>query len=305
MNTIIEVEHLTRRYGDFTAVNDVSFAVEEGSLFGFLGPNGAGKSTTINALCTIIAKTSGTLRVNGHDVDREQSLVRRDIGIVFQDSTLDARLTVAENLRYHCEFYGVPRAIVEERIDAALELIDLADRRDSPVSGLSGGLRRRAEIARAVVHEPKVLFLDEPTAGLDPQARAAVWAHLSRAREERGMTVFLTTHYMDEAEICSRVAIMDRGRIAAIGTPAELESRFARSVLEFETTDPAGVFDFLSDGNIPFDAKGGKFRISSGDTAVEIDILDRFRDTIRSFSTDRGSLDDVFLAIAAGAEAAR
>jgi ABC-2 type transport system ATP-binding protein len=298
MKSVIEVEHFTRTYGDFVAVDDISFTVEEGALFGFLGSNGAGKSTTINALCTIIAKTTGTMRVNGHDVDTERDLVRNDIGIVFQESTLDARLTVEENLRYHCEFYGVPKDIVPERIDAVLDLVEMREWRNATVGGLSGGMKRRVEIARALVHSPKVLFLDEPTAGLDPQARASVWDYISRVRAERGVTVFLTTHYMDEAEICSEICIMSKGKIAARGSPAELERRFAQSTLEVETDSPEDIFNFLSDEDIPFEVEKGIFRIATNDVGTELDILDRFRDSIRSFATDRGSLDDVFLAIA-------
>ena len=303
MARIIEVEHFTRRYGDFTAVDDISFSVDEGSLFGFLGPNGAGKTTTINTLCTILGKTEGSMRINGHDVDRERDLVRKDIGIVFQDSTLDAKLSVEENLRYHCEFYGVERNVIAERIDSVLDLVELHDWRDASVGGLSGGMKRRVEIARGLVHYPKVLFLDEPTAGLDPQARASVWKYITRVQEEQGITVFLTTHYMDEAEICSGIAIMNKGRIAASGTPAGLEQQFARSILDIETSDPEPIFTYLSERGIPFDVQEGRFRISAGTNERELDVLCRFRESIRSFSTDRGSLDDVFLAIAEGKEA--
>lgn len=298
MTNSIEVERFTRKYGDFTAVDDISFTVPEGSLFGFLGQNGAGKSTTINALCTILGIDSGKMRINGHDVARERDSVRKDIGIVFQDSTLDGKLTVEENLKYHCEFYRVPRDIVGERIDSVLDLVELREWRDAPVSALSGGMKRRVEIARALVHAPKVLFLDEPTAGLDPQARAAVWAYIKRVQKERGITVFLTTHYMDEAEICSGIAIMSKGRIAASGTPAELEERYARSVLEVETSEPESVFSYLTDEDIPFDVESGRFRITAGNTDVELGILEKFRGSILSFSTDRGTLDDVFLSIA-------
>ena len=300
MSNIIEVENFTRRYGDFTAVDDISFTVPEGSLFGFLGPNGAGKTTTINTLCTILGINSGTMRINGHDVDRERNLVRKDIGIVFQESTLDGKLTVAENLKYHCEFYQVERNIIAERVDSVLDLVELQEWRDTPVSGLSGGMKRRVEIARGLVHVPKVLFLDEPTAGLDPQARSAVWTYIRRVQEEQGVTVFLTTHYMDEAEICSNVAIMSKGRIAASGSPSELEERFAKSVLELETTEPERVFDYLTGEGILFDVERGRFRINAGKTATELDILGLFRNSILSFSTDRGTLDEVFLAIAEG-----
>ena len=303
MTPIIEVENFTRRYGDFTAVDDISFTVDEGALFGFLGPNGAGKTTTINTLCTILAKTEGSMWINGHDVEDEQGLVRKDIGIVFQESTLDARLTIEENLRYHCEFYQVPRNIIDERIDSVLDLVELRDWRTTPVAGLSGGMKRRVEIARGLVHYPKVLFLDEPTAGLDPQARASLWTYITRVQREHGITIFLTTHYMDEAEICSDIAIMNKGRIAATGSPAELEQRFARSVLKVETNNPDALSRFLLDSSISFSQDERYFKISADGIELELEILSRFKDSIISFATDRGSLDEVFLTIAEEKEA--
>ncbi|MCK9171347.1 MAG: ATP-binding cassette domain-containing protein [Treponema sp.] len=297
MPAIIEVEHFIRRYGDFTAVDDISFSVEKGTIFGFLGPNGAGKSTTINTLCTILEKTEGTMRVNGHDIDREKGRVRKDIGIVFQDSTLDARLSVQENLHYHCEFYGVPQDSEQERIDTVLNLVELTDWKDTPVQGLSGGMKRRAEIARALVHEPAVLFLDEPTSGLDPQARAAVWKYIRRVQQEHGTTIFLTTHYMDEAETCDEICIMNRGKIAAAGTPTELKEQFSRPVLELQTWDPEELVLFLKNRNISFSRTEESFCIQPGNTETELEIISQFKDNIVSFSADNGSLDDVFLTI--------
>ena len=193
----IEVEHFTKRYGEFAAVDDISFSVEEGSIFAFLGPNGAGKSTTINTLCTIQEKTSGTLRINGNDVTTGMDLVRKDIGIVFQECTLDQKLTVRENLKLHCDFYDVPRPRVAERIRFVLDLVDIEEWKDAPVNALSGGLKRRAEIARGLVHFPKVLFLDEPTTGLDPQTRASVWEYIQAIQKQKNITIFLTTHYLE------------------------------------------------------------------------------------------------------------
>jgi ABC-2 type transport system ATP-binding protein len=296
MSGIIDVEHFTRRYGAFTAVDDISFSIEKGSIFGFLGPNGAGKSTTINSLCTILQKTDGTMHINGHDVDREKDLVRRDIGIVFQESTLDSLLSVEENLRYHCEFYGVPKSEVENRIDTVLDLVELQDWRTTVTQELSGGMKRRAEIARALVHDPVVLFLDEPTAGLDPQARAAVWKYIRKVQELHGITVFLTTHYMDEAEICNSICIMDRGRIAAEGTPAVLKERFSKPVLELRMDQPEALAFFLEERKILFTNDGNYFSVPA-DTQTELEILSGFRDHIQSFSASYGSLDDVFLAI--------
>ncbi len=297
MPAIIEVEHFTRRYGDFAAVDDISFSVDKGTIFGFLGPNGAGKTTTISTLCTILEKTEGTMRVNGHDVDREKDKVRKDIGIVFQDSTLDARLSVQENLHYHCEFYGVPRESENERINNILNLVELEDWKNTPVQGLSGGMKRRVEIARALVHEPAVLFLDEPTAGLDPQARAAVWKYIRRVQKERGTTVFLTTHYMDEAETCDEICIMDKGKIAASGTPAELKEEFSRPVLKLQTWDPVELTAFLESRRVQFSRAAESFHIQPENVDMELEILSRFKEDIVSFTADNGSLDDVFLTI--------
>jgi ABC-2 type transport system ATP-binding protein len=297
MAAVIEVENFTKRYGGFTAVDNISFTVDEGAIFGFLGPNGAGKSTTINTLCTIIAKSEGRITLNGYDIERKKNLVRRDIGIVFQDSTLDGRLTVEENLYYHCEFYLLPRSVIPGRINAVLDLVELQEWRKSPVAGLSGGMKRRVEIARGLVHYPKVLFLDEPTSGLDPQARASVWNYIKRIQSEQGITIFMTTHYMDESEICSSVSIMNRGRIAASGSPSELQSRYATSILDITTDRTPDLAAFLTAEKIRFTETGGRFRIAAGKIEKELHILSLFRESITSFATDRGSMDDVFLAI--------
>ncbi|MGE5409911.1 MAG: ABC transporter ATP-binding protein, partial [Clostridiales bacterium] len=199
MTNSIEVSNFTKKFGSFTAVDNISFNVEEGTIFAFLGPNGAGKSTTINTLCTIHDKTDGELRINGNDVTRQKDKVRNDIGIVFQESTLDGKLTVEENLKLHCDFYKVPKSEVKSRIDFVLELVDIVNWRKAPVNSLSGGMKRRTEIARGLVHFPKVLFLDEPTTGLDPQTRANVWDYINKLQKQKNITIFLTTHYMEEA----------------------------------------------------------------------------------------------------------
>jgi ABC-2 type transport system ATP-binding protein len=228
MNSIIEVENFTKKYGDFTAVNDISFKVEEGSIFAFLGPNGAGKSTTINTLCTIFEKTSGTLVIDGKDVTTQKSEVRSTIGVVFQDSTLDSKMTIDENLKMHCVFYNVPKKEVEERIQFVLNLVDLLGERKKLVGALSGGMKRRVEIARGLIHYPKVLFLDEPTTGLDPQTRSHIWEYIVKLQKERNITIFLTTHYMEEAEICNKIAIIDGGSIVAHDTPYALKKKYTK-----------------------------------------------------------------------------
>jgi ABC-2 type transport system ATP-binding protein len=220
----IEVEGLVKTYGTVEAVRDVSFTVGRGEVFGFLGPNGAGKSTTINVLCTLLRPSGGTARVSGFDVVDQRDDVRRHIGLVFQDPTLDGQLTAAQNLRLHADLYGIDRDVAAERIDQLLAMVDLAERRDAPVLTFSGGMKRRLEIARGLMHSPPVLFLDEPTIGLDPQTRSAIWTYIGALREGEGTTIFMTTHYMDEAELCDRIAIIDRGEIVVLDTPDALKA---------------------------------------------------------------------------------
>lgn len=294
---IIEVKNFTKMYGDLAAVNDISFNVEEGAVFAFLGPNGAGKSTTINTLCTIQDKTKGELIINGHDVGNEKSRVRADIGIVFQEQTLDTKLTVEQNLDLHCRFYDVPKAERKQRIDFALDLVDLSDWRKAPIGGLSGGMKRRVEIARGLIHYPKVLFLDEPTAGLDPQTRASVWDYIRRLQKEKGITIFLTTHYMDEAEICSSVAIIDHGKIAAFGTPDTLKDKYTQSRLKMKSKDTATIERYLAGRSIKYEKTEGAITAYIKEADAIMDVLCGFRGTIDDFEVNKGSLNDVFLAV--------
>jgi ABC-2 type transport system ATP-binding protein len=217
-------EGLRKAYGPATAVAGLDLTVPAGQVFGFLGPNGAGKSTTIAMLCTLLRPDAGRAAVGGHDVLRHPDQVRRAIGLVFQETTLDQDLTAEENLRFQADLYGVPRARARAAIDDLLAMVGLTERHRTPVRALSGGMRRRLEIVRALLHAPRVLFLDEPTTGLDPQSRAVVWEHLHRLRREQDITVFLTTHHLAEAEHCDRIAIMDHGRLVAEGTPEDLKA---------------------------------------------------------------------------------
>ncbi|HEX2103916.1 MAG TPA: ATP-binding cassette domain-containing protein, partial [Solirubrobacteraceae bacterium] len=212
MTAAVSVRGLVKRYGDVEAVRGIDLDVEAGETFGFLGPNGAGKTTTIGVLCTLVRPTAGGASVAGHDVQRERDDVRRNIGLVFQDTTLDGYLTAEQNLRLHAELYGVPRAVVPDRMRQVMETVRLWERRGSLVRTFSGGMKRRLEIARGLLHSPRVLFLDEPTVGLDPQTRSSIWGYIRELKEREDITIFLTTHYMDEAEYCDRIAIMDRGR---------------------------------------------------------------------------------------------
>ncbi|MCQ1534781.1 ATP-binding cassette domain-containing protein [Methanosarcina sp. KYL-1] len=233
MQNILSVQSLTKKFDDLTAVDGISFDVEAGSIFAFLGPNGAGKSTTIKMLTTVLKPTSGEIRINGFNVLKEQDKARSSFGIVFQDYSLDSELTAYENMVYHSVVYKVPKAERDERIKNALQIVGLWDRRDDFVKKYSGGMKRRLEIARALVHYPKVLFLDEPTVGLDPQTRKSIWNHIMTLNEERGMTIFLTTHYMDEAEaMADKIAIIDHGKIIESGTLEEIMERTETESLE-------------------------------------------------------------------------
>lgn len=294
---IIEVSHFTKKYGDFKAVDDVSFEVEEGSIFAFLGPNGAGKSTTINTLCTMLDKTEGTLLLDGHDVTTEKDKVRADIGIVFQETILDSNLTIYENLKLHCDFYGVPKNEVKDRIEFALELVDLGDWRKSAVKSLSGGMKRRVEIARGLVHFPKVLFLDEPTTGLDPQTRANIWDYIRSLQKQKGITLFLTTHYMEEAEICDKVAVIDHGRIAAYDTPYNLKRTYTSSTAKFLMKEGEALDAYLDAKSIPYQRDGSLYTLHTQDQVSLLDTVARFKDSILDFEVRKGTLNEVFLAI--------
>jgi ABC-2 type transport system ATP-binding protein len=293
----IEVKNFTKNFGDFTAVNDISFNVEQGTIFAFLGPNGAGKSTTINTLCTIQEKTSGELRINGHDVSLQKDKVRRDIGIVFQESTLDGKLTVEENLKLHCAFYKVPKAEVQERIDFVLDLVDIKNRRRSTVDSLSGGMKRRAEIARGLVHFPKVLFLDEPTTGLDPQTRANVWDYINKLQKQKNITIFLTTHYMDEAEICDQVAIIDGGKIIAHDTPSNLKKKYTVTTMKIKASDPERFTEYLKERSIKYSVDKEQIVVYATGTRDVLAITDAFKETIEDIEINKGTLNDVFIAI--------
>ena len=234
---IIEIKNLTKKYGDKSAVDNISFEVIEGEIFGFLGPNGAGKTTTINILCTLLQPTSGIASIAGYNVTKERDNVRNSIGIVFQDPSLDGDLTGEENLRFHGMVYNIPKQTREERIKYLIEMVDLYDKRDELTKNYSGGMKRRLEIARGLLHHPKVLFLDEPTIGLDPQTRNRIWEHIKELQEKKGITIFLTTHYMEEAENCNRIAIIDHGNIIALDTPENLKKGLKGDLITLKTSD--------------------------------------------------------------------
>jgi ABC-2 type transport system ATP-binding protein len=293
----IEVKNFTKKFGSFTAVDNISFNVEQGTIFAFLGPNGAGKSTTINTLCTIHDKTSGELRINGNDVSNQKDKVRNDIGIVFQESTLDGKLTIEENLKLHCDFYNVPRSEVKARIDFVLELVDLMDWKKAPVDSLSGGMKRRVEIARGLVHFPKVLFLDEPTTGLDPQTRANVWDYIHKLQKQKSITIFLTTHYMDEAEICNKVAIIDHGKIVAHDTPNNLKKKFTSTTLKIKTSNQDNLLQYLNESYLKYKQEDGQVTVFATNVEKVLDIISTFKESIEDIEISKGTLNDVFIAI--------
>ncbi|MEU8778054.1 ATP-binding cassette domain-containing protein [Streptomyces sp. NPDC048606] len=294
----VEARGLRKTYAHVEAVRGVDLSVRPGEIYGFLGPNGAGKSTTIGMLCTLVEPSGGTATVAGHDVVRERDETRRQIGLVFQESTLDSQLTVERNLRFHGRMYGMPRSALAPRVDHVLELVGLVDRRRSKVKELSGGMRRRVEIARGLLHAPRVLFLDEPTVGLDPQTRRHLWDCIRELRRTEGVTVFMTTHYLDEAEVCDRIAIMDKGVVVALGTPAELKARTGADVVRFTTPDArAAVAALRTRFGLSAHAEAlGAVVVRVPDGAAFLPRLAcGLGVPVRSMEVSRPTLDDVFL----------
>ena len=297
MDAAVAVQGLTKHYGDLVAVSGVDFSVRSGEVFGFLGPNGAGKSTTIKMLCTLVEPTAGTAQVAGFDVVRERDAVRRNIGLVFQDPTLDQYLTADQNLRMHAELYGVKRSALEERMSVVLDMVDLSDRRKSLVSTYSGGMKRRLEIGRGLLHSPKVLFLDEPTVGLDPQTRSSIWRYIHELRRREDVTIFLTTHYMDEAENCDRIAIMDRGRIVVMDTPESLKAGVGKDRVQISTDDDQAAISAVQEKfGYPATIAEGlvTFAVANGEQFVPR-LFAELGVPIRSVNVSRPTLDDVFM----------
>ncbi len=296
--SIIEVIDLKKSYDGKEAVRGVSFSVNEGETFGFLGPNGAGKTTTINILCTLLAPTSGRATVSGIDAMKDPHGVRTQIGLVFQEVTLDNELTAYENLKFHCYMYGMERRLTQERIAEMLAVVGLSDKASERVKSFSGGMKRRLEIARGLLHRPRVLFLDEPTLGLDPQTRSHVWDYISELKRTEGNTVFMTTHYMDEAEACDRIAIIDNGRIIALDTPEALKSSLRGDTIYLSTDD-----DRLAEREIRerfglevknIEKKGLSFLVEGGESFIP-ELFSALTVGIKSVNLKRPSLDDVFL----------
>ncbi|MCA1668217.1 MAG: ATP-binding cassette domain-containing protein, partial [Thermomicrobia bacterium] len=293
----IEVRDLVRQFGDFTAVDHLSFAVQPGEVFGFLGPNGAGKSTTIKMLCTLLQPTGGGAFVNGFDVTRHPARVRESIGIIFQDYSLDDRITAEENLRFHSMIYHIPRDERAKRIAEMLAMVNLADRARDKVRTFSGGMKRRLEIARGLLHHPAILFLDEPTVGLDPQTRQTIWSHIHELRKRVGITVFMTTHYMDEAENCDRIGIMDHARLITLETPAALKAGMGGDVVRLRTTDNDAATELLArDFGVTAREEQGmlRFEVEHADTFVPR-FLRHAPIDVQAVEIAQPTLNDVFL----------
>jgi ABC-2 type transport system ATP-binding protein len=293
----IEVVDLRKRYSDIEAVRGVSFEVARGEVFCLLGPNGAGKTTTINMLCTLMKPTSGTASVAGHDVVRERDDVRRNIGLVFQDPTLDGYLTAAQNLKLHAELYGVQSNLVAPRMEQVMRMVGLWERKDGPVATFSGGMRRRLEIARGLMHSPRVLFLDEPTIGLDPQTRRSIWTYIGELKRQEEITIFMTTHYMDEAEWCDRIAIMDHGQIVALDSPESLKAQVGKDRVMIHTADDDAAIAAIAQ-RFGIEAKIAEGAVTFGVPAGEEFVPRLFAElgvAINSVSVSRPTLDDVFM----------
>jgi len=294
---IIKVENLVKKFGKLVAVDDISFSVAPGEIFGFLGPNGAGKTTTINILCTLTKPTSGRATIDGLDVIRQQGQVRQTIGLVFQDPSLDERLSGLQNLRFHAMVYSVPAPVREQRIKQLLDMVELWDKRHSEVRTYSGGMKRRLELARGLLHHPEVLFLDEPTLGLDPQTRNRIWEYILELRQREGTTIFLTTHYMDEADKADRIAVIDHGKLIAMDTPERLKKMVGKDIISVKTDDNGRAAEEIKlryQIEARHDDNDLCFEVTNGEEFLPAFIKELGTKILR-VSLRRPSLDDVFL----------
>ena len=299
MTYAIEVQDLKKQYGDVLAVKGINFSVKKGSLFAFLGSNGAGKSTTIEILCTFLEKTSGSVIINGHTLGtiKENQAIRQSIGIVFQQSLLDPLLTVKENIIHRGRFYNMPKGQLKENYDFVYQYLQLEDIESKKYGQLSGGQKRRADIARAIIHKPNLLFLDEPTTGLDPHTRKFVWETIERLRKEYGMTIFLTTHYMEEAANADQIVVIKKGEVVAQGTPNELKEQFASDQLVVSFKENIDVEKITEEIGYNMTLYGDVYRINIPSTLHAISIVERIQHLLSSFEVIKGSLDQVFIQI--------
>ena len=293
MSNIIEISSLSKRFGEVQAVNDLSFRVKEGELFAFLGINGAGKSTTINIMCGQLSKDSGTVQLSGVDLDSEPDSIKRNLGVVFQNSVLDKELSVQDNLQSRAALYGIRGKAFRERLAELAGLLEFDDLLKRTVGKLSGGQRRRIDIARALIHRPKILILDEPTTGLDPQTRSTLWQVIDDLRKNEGMTVFLTTHYMEEAADADYVVILDSGMIAAEGTPLELKNTYTGDFITVYGAEESQIKQL----GAPYETIRDAYRVSVPNTAAATELILKYPDIFRDYEITKGKMDDVFLAV--------
>lgn len=294
---ILQIEHLSNSYGDLKAVDDISLKVKKGSLFSFLGMNGAGKSTTINIICSILKKDSGKIYVNGYDLDKDVNKIKEEIGIVFQNSVLDNDLTVYQNLKVRASFYGFSKKEEKEKINNIVNLLQLNDILDKPINKLSGGQKRRVDIARSMIHNPKLLILDEPTTGLDPKTRLMVWNLINEIRNKTGMNVFLTTHYMEEAEESTYIVIMNRGKIISEGTPLELKNKYTSDYIKAYLDKNEQLEELLNKDKIQYSyfVENNFYKIYIKNSELSVELLNKYKDYIKDFEILKGDMDDVFL----------
>lgn len=298
MKSMVQVGNLQKTYGQHQAVKGISFTVEEGTLFAFLGTNGAGKSTTIEILCTLLQKTSGTVCVNGYDLDdNNQANIRKSIGVVFQQSLLDSKLSVYENIIHRGKIYGLSKVQLQENYQFVSTYLQLDDIAQKKYSALSGGQKRRADIARALIHRPKILFLDEPTSGLDPQTRQFVWQAIKRLQTETNMTVFLTTHYMEEAAVADQVVVLKNGEIVAEGTPDALKTKYAYDQLEIVFENISEGEKWLQQQGLTFTERNGIYSIRVTSTMHALTLLKQAEPLIASFEVSKGTMNDAFIHI--------
>ena len=297
MAIAIKVQNLVKKYADVLAVDGISFEVEEGTLFAFLGPNGAGKSSTINAICTTTQITGGSITVAGFDAVQDAAKVRGCIGAVFQESVLDELLTVRENLAARASLYGLGKAMIKKRIDEVAEAVSIADILDRRYGRLSGGQRRRVDMARGLVHRPKILFLDEPTTGLDPQTRLKVWDTVTKLQKDTGMTVFMTTHYMEEAAGADSVAIIDKGRIAAAGSPEALRLQYSSDYLKMQPKDRQALKAALDEAGASFEEDRDLIIVKLASSTEALALLNKVEPQVKAFEVVRGNMDDVFMTV--------
>ena len=297
MEHIIEVSGLQKSYGQVHAVKGIDFYVEQGKIFAFLGPNGAGKSTTIDIICTFLQSDAGKVEVDGHLLGRDDNAIRHTIGAVFQDGLLDPLLTVSENLHIRAGFYGLKGKQLEKTIRDIAERMGIQEIMKRPYGKLSGGQRRRCDIARALVNTPKILFLDEPTTGLDPQTRKSVWETITKLQHDTGMTIFLTTHYMEEAAEADYVIVIDNGNIVAKGTPSDLKERFTSDKLTLTTKEPEALASRLTAAGLAPEVVADRVTLKVPNTLAALPLLDTYKDAITGFTVTTGTMDDAFIAI--------